>query len=186
MLHRRHHSGIGAVLLALAGALALAACQGAPDLATLRIGPIPQPGLLFDHPPPPVSVVRDGPAGELIAGAAPPLVPQELVDEAVAESLRPWLTAIERRQLAEASQRAAAEFTLQPVAWEAHDPSGARTAAGAVVAVNNVYYAVRGYYCRDVRQSVAKGNEQHQDQVTLCRRDFGAGNWVWVIGEGDQ
>ena len=147
---------------------------------------MPQPGTFLDVPPPPVTVVRDGPAGELVAGAAAPLVPTAAVDDAVAEGLRSWLTVVERRSLAEASQKAAAEFTLQPVAWEAVDPSGVRTAAGTAVAVDNVYRAVRGSFCRDIRQSLVKSNETHEDQVTLCRRDFGNGLWVWVEGQADQ
>lgn len=137
-------------------------------------------------PPPPVTVVRDGPAGELVAGAAAPLLPAAAVDDAVAGGLRSWLTVVERRSLAEASQKAAAEFTLQPVAWEAVDPSGVRTAAGTAVAVDNVYRAVRGSICRDIRQSLVKSNGTHEEQVTLCHRDFGNGLWVWVEGQADQ
>ena len=186
MLHPRHHNRIRAGALALLGALALAACQNSTELSSLRVGPLPQPGLLFDVPPPPVTVVRDGPAGELVAGAAAPLVPASAVDAAVGDGLRSWLTPEERRSLAEASQKAAAEFTLQPVGWEAVDPNGARTAAGTAVAVDDVYRAVRGGICRDIRQSLVKGNETHQQQVTLCHRDFGNGLWVWVEGQADQ
>ena len=91
---------------------------------------LPKPGLLFDRAPPGVTVVRDGPNGELLNGPAPPLVPDSAVDAAVAEPLRSLLSPLERRRLAEASQRAAAEYTLQPVAWEATDDSGDKTAVG--------------------------------------------------------
>lgn len=152
----------------------------------MRLGPLPQAGLLFDRPPPPVSVVRGGPSGELIAGPAPPLVPNSAVDDAIGPSLRPWLTAVERRRLAEASQHAAVDFTLEPVLWTAADPTGARTAAGTVVAVGDVFRAVRGQICRDVRQTVAKDNETHIEQVTLCRHDYGADLAVWVVGNANQ
>lgn len=176
----------------LLGALSLAGCGSWHDLtdnvdwSNLRAKDMPQLGVMLDRPPPPVSVVRDGPNGELIAGAAPPLVPDAAVDQVVAEPLRPWLTALERRRLAEASQRAAAEFTLLPVAWAAVDPTGAQTAAGTATAIDNAYRAVRGQICRDLRQSLAKGVEAHQEQVTLCRRDFGNGLYVWVVGNADQ
>jgi surface antigen len=186
MLHRAHHNPFAGILVTLLGALALAACQGSTDVSSLRIGPIPQPGLFLDQPPPPVTVVRDGPAGELIASAAPPLVPNAAVDDVIAEPLRAWLTAVEKRQLAEASQRAADDFTLQPVAWQARDPSGAETAKGTAMAVDDVFRAVRGRICRDVRQSVAKDHEVHIDQVTLCRQDYGSGVWVWIVGEADE
>jgi len=168
----------------LLGALALAGCtingtQWKPTDLT-------QPGVWLDRPPPPVNVVRDGATGELIAGAAPALVPDGAVDEAVAEPLRAWLTAVERRRLAEASQRAAADFTLEPVAWEALDPAGDKTAVGTAMAVDDVYRAVRGQLCRELRQSLIKGQETHQVQVTLCRRDFGNGLYVWVAGAGEQ
>jgi surface antigen len=176
----------------LLGALSLAGCGSWHDMTdnidwpNLRATDVPQAGILLDKAPPPVNVVRDGPNGEFIAGAAPPLVPDAAVDLVVAEPLRSWLTTLERRRLAEASQRAAAEFTLLPVAWQALDPAGAPTAAGTATAVDNVYRAVRGQMCRDLRQSLAKGAEAHQEQVTLCRRDFGNGLYVWVVGNGDQ
>lgn len=146
----------------------------------------PQPGLLLDRPPPPVTVVRDGAAGVLIAGPAAPLLPEALTDQAVAGPLRPWLTEIERRSLAEASQRAADDFTLEPVAWTASDPTGAKTASGTAVAVDDVFRAVRGQLCRDVRQSVVKGDATHQEQVTLCRREVGSDLFAWVIGNPNQ
>ncbi|HZB92290.1 MAG TPA: hypothetical protein VE397_12655 [Stellaceae bacterium] len=152
----------------------------------MKLGPLPQAGLLFDQSPPPVAVVRGGPSGELIAGPAPLLVPNSAVDDVVAPSLRPWLTAVERRQLAEASQRAATGFTLEPIIWTAADPTGARTAAGNVVAVDDVFRAVRGRICRDVRQTVAKNDETHIGQVTLCRSPYGADLAVWVVGNADQ
>ena len=179
----------------LLAALSLAACSTgrdatsdikAPDPAELRLPAIPKAGLLFDRPPPPVTVVRDGPSGELIAGTAPPLVPGDAVDAAVAAGLRPWLTEIERRKLADASQRAAADFTLRPVAWEALDAGGNRTAIGTAVAVDNAYRAVRGQLCRELRQSLIKNGEAHQEQVTLCRRDYDNDVAVWVLGSADR
>ncbi len=180
MLHVRHHSATGAVLLGLLGVLSLAGC------GDLTLTNVPQAGLLLDRPPPPVTVVRDGPAGVLVAGPAPPLVPDAAVDLAVAEPLRRWLTETERRQLAEASQRAADNFTLDPVAWAATDPTGARTASGMAVAVDDVFRAVRGQICRDLRQSLVKNDATHQEQVTLCRREFGNDLFVWVVGQANQ
>lgn len=181
MPHARHHTASCAVLLMLLGALSLTGCNSQWKPTDLQ-----QPGVWLDRPPPPVNVVRDGPTGELVAGAAPPLVPDAAVDQAVAEPLRTRLTALERRRLAEASQRAAADFTLAPIAWEALDPTGAKTAVGTATAVDDVYRAVRGQLCRELRQSLIKGEEAHQAQVTLCRRDFGDGLYVWVAGVADQ
>ena len=181
----RHHSRLRGGLLALAASLALAACSNL-DISSLHIGPFPQLGQLIDQKPPPVTLVRDGPAGELIAGPAPPYVPDTEVDAVVAGALRPWLTAVERRQLAEASQRATALFTLEPVAWQSVDPSGARTAAGTVVAVGNIYRSVRGEICRDVRQQVVKDDKAHQDQVTLCRHHLDGELAVWLVAQADQ
>lgn len=183
MSHPRHHSRIRAPLLVLLAGLALAACQ---DISSLHVGPIPQAGQVFDQPPPPVTVVRDGPAGELINGPAPLFVPDAEVDAAIAPDLLPWLTAVEKRQLAEASQRAAIEYTLEPVAWQSVEPNGARTAAGEVVAVGNVYRAVRGDLCRDARQIVVKDGKTHQDQVTLCRHHLDGELAVWIVGQADQ
>jgi surface antigen len=186
MLHAPHHNRNRVrVVTALLG-LALAGCTSA-GLRDVNLAAIPQPGLVFDRAPPPVTVVPNGPVGPVLVGPAPPLVPDQLVDAAVADKLRPWLTAIERRSLAEASQRAAGlELTMQPVPWEAHDASGAKTAAGVAVAVDNPYRAVRGRMCRDMRQSLAKGDEQHEEAVTLCRQDFGGGLAVWIVGDADQ
>jgi surface antigen len=116
----------------------------------------------------------------------PPYVPDELVDAAVAESLRPWLTPFERRSLAEASQSAAAAPTATAVAWRATDGAGDPSAAGSVTPVRDVFRSVHGRLCRDLRQSVAKGGpEPHLQQVTLCREDQGAGLYVWVLGKPD-
>ncbi len=166
----------------LLGALSLAGCTD----DHWKPAYWPQPGLLLEKPPPPVKVVRDGPAGTLIAGPAPPLLPDAVADQAVAEPLRAWLTEVERRRLAEASQLAADEFTLQPVAWQATDPTGAKTASGTAVAVDDVFRAVRGQLCRDLRQSLVKGEETHQEQVTLCRRELGSDLFVWVVGNPNQ
>ena len=147
---------------------------------------IPKPGILFDKTPPAVAVVRDGPSGEVLNGPAPPLVPDPAIDAIVAEPLLRWLTPMERRKLAEASQRAAAEFTLQPIAWEVLDDSGRKIAVGTAMPVNNAYRAVRGRVCRDLRQSLIKKDSAHQSQVTLCRQDYGNGLSVWVAGSAEQ
>jgi surface antigen len=131
-------------------------------------------------------VVRDGPSGEVLNGPAPPLVPDQLIDVAIAEPLRHWLNPLERRKLAEASQRAAAEFTLQPVAWEVLDDSGRKIAIGTAMPVDNAYRAVRGRICRELRQSLIKKEEAHQSQVTLCRQEYGNGLSVWIAGTADQ
>ena len=207
MLHREHHTPIrAAVLMLLAcGALSLGACSSDGDLkfpdmkmpeismpdiqmsdVTGSLTRIPKPGVLFDKTPPAVAVVRDGPSGELLNGPAPPLLPDQMIDIAIAEPLRHWLNPLERRKLAEASQRAAAEFTLQPVAWEVLDDSGRKIAIGTAMPVDNAYRAVRGRICRDLRQSLIKREEAHQSQVTLCRQEYGNGLSAWVAGLADQ
>ena len=191
------------LMLLACGALSLGACSSdgdlelpkmpevsAPDIQmsdiTGSLTRIPKPGVLFDKTPPAVAVVRDGPSGELLNGPAPPLVPDQAIDTIVAEPLRHWLNPLERRKLAEASQRAAAEYTLQPVAWEVLDDSGRKIAIGTAMPVDNAYRAVRGRVCRDLRQSLIKKDESHQSQVTLCRQDYGNGLWVWIAGLADQ
>jgi hypothetical protein len=207
MLHREHHTPIrAAVLMLLAcGALSLGACSSDGDLkfpdmkmpeismpdiqmsdVTGSLTRIPKPGVLFDKTPPAVAVVRDGPSGEVLNGRAPPLLPDQMIDIAIAEPLRHWLNPLERRKLAEASQRAAAEFTLQPVAWEVLDDSGRKIAIGTAMPVDNAYRAVRGRICRDLRQSLIKKEEAHQSQVTLCRQEYGNGLSAWVVGLADQ
>jgi surface antigen len=207
MLHGGHHTPIraAALMLLACGALSLGACSSDGDLkfpdmnmpeismpdiqmsdVTGSLTRIPKPGVLFDKTPPAVTVVRDGPSGELLNGTAPPLVPDQVIDTVIAEPLRNWLNPMERRKLAEASQRAAAEFTLQPVAWEVQDDSGKKIAIGTAMPVDNAYRAVRGRVCRELRQSLIKKEEAHQSQVTLCRQDYGNGLWVWVAGTADQ
>jgi hypothetical protein len=206
MHHGGQHNPIRGVLLALLAILAspLAGCSDGeltlPDMkmpemsmpdvqmsdVTGSMTRIPKLGIIFDKTPPAVAVVRDGPSGEVLNGPAPPLVPDQAVDGIVAEPLRPWLSGLERRKLAEASQRAAAEFTLQPVAWEVLDENGRKIAVGTAMAVDNAYRAVRGSICRDLRQSLIKTESAHQSQVTLCRQDYGNGLWVWVAGPADR
>jgi surface antigen len=206
MLHGGQHSPIraAALMLVACGALALGACSSdelkLPDMKMSEISMpdiqmsdvtgsltrIPKPGVLFDKTPPAVAVVRDGPSGELLNGPAPPLMPDQVIDAIIAEPLLHWLNPLERRRLAEASQRAAAEATLQPVAWEVLDDSGRKIAIGTAMSVDNAYRAVRGGICRDLRQSLIKKDEAHQSQVTLCRQDYGSGLWVWVTGLAEQ
>jgi surface antigen len=163
-------------------ALALAGCtEVASSLksAALDLG-VPVPAA-FDRTPPQVPVVRGGASGELLAGAAPPLLPEDAVDEVVSPGLKEWLTPLERRQLADASQQAAVAPTGAPVPWQAADAKGAATAAGAAVPVNNVFRSVSGRICRDVRQYVEKANEPHQRLVTLCREYHGDDLAIWVL-----
>jgi surface antigen len=191
-------------MLFACGALSLGACSSddlkfpdmklpeisMPDIemsdVTGSLTRIPKPGVLFDKTPPAVAVVRDGPSGEVLNGPAPPLVPDQLIDVAIAEPLRHWLNPLERRKLAEASQRAAAEFTLQPVAWEVLDDSGRKITIGTAMPVDNAYRAVRGRICRELRQSLIKKEEAHQSQVTLCRQEYANGLSVWIAGTADQ
>jgi surface antigen len=193
MPHGAHHSSISLVRLGppLAIALMLGACSStgiAPPLDGYRgaLAAVPKPGLLFDHPPPDVVVRRGGPSGELLAGPTVPALPDDAVDTAIGPGLRNWLTPIERRQLAEASQRAVLGITGTPVAWAAADPAGAETAKGLALPVDDAQRSVRGRLCRDLWQSVDKAGETRQQQVTLCRHDYGNGLSLWALGDANQ
>jgi hypothetical protein len=191
--HAAHHSSIrlarlGAPLLIV---LMIAACSNtaiAPPLDAYRgaLAAVPKPGLLFDAPPPDVVVRRGGPAGELLAGPTVPALPDDAVDTAIGPGLRNWLTPVERRQLAEASQRAVLGITGTPVAWAAADPAGIETAKGLALPVDDAQRSVRGRVCRDLWQSADKAGATHQQQVTLCRYDYGNGVSVWALGDANQ
>ena len=188
--HARHHSSIAVLLRSACGILAvtLAACSadGSLDLHRASLAGLPKPGLLFDAPPPDVVVRRGGPSGELLAGPTVPALPEEAIDTAIGPRLRNWLTPIERRQLAEASQRAVLGITGTPVAWAAADPAGTETAKGLALPVDDAQRSVRGRVCRDLWQSVDKAGDTHQEQVTLCRRDYGNGLSLWALGDANQ
>jgi surface antigen len=166
-------------------ALALSGCSSMPDI-DLSWMPSFTPVDRRPASPPVAAVRRDGLSGELLNGPAPPVVPDEDVDAVIGSAIRAALTAAERRQLAEASQRAAAEITGTPVLWDAVDGDRRRTASGAAVPVADAYRSVRGRICRDVRQAVNKGETPRLTQVTLCREDRGSGLYVWLVGQGDQ
>ncbi|HEV2546236.1 MAG TPA: hypothetical protein VGU20_02775 [Stellaceae bacterium] len=168
--------------------VALAACSadGSFELHRASLAGLPKPGLLFDAPPPDVVVRRGGPSGELLAGPTVPALPDDAVDTSIGSGLRNWLTPVERRQLAEASQRAVLGITGTPIAWAAADPGGAQTAKGLALPVDDAQRSVRGRVCRDLWQSVDKAGETHQQQVTLCRRDYGNGLSVWALGDANQ
>ena len=148
--------------------------------------PLPSDALLLHKSAPRVAVTRGGPTGELLEGPVRPYVADEMVDAAIAEPLRAWLTWIERRQLAEASQRAAVAVTGSTIAWQARDGTDAPTTAGTAMPVGEAYRSVRGRICRDLRQSVVLSQGPRQQQVTLCRDDQGSGLSVWVVGQADQ
>jgi surface antigen len=160
-------------LLALAVASALAACK---------------PGFLgeeIDRPPPLSEMRTGGPSGLLLQGPTPPYVPPAMADAVIGSELRQWLTPAERQSLAEASQGAAIAPTATEVPWRALDGAGAQSAAGTVMPVRDAYRSVHGRICRDVRQSVARGEEPKRQQVTLCREDQGSGLYVWRIDKAD-
>jgi len=191
--HAVHHSAIRFARLAapLAIVLMVAACSNtgvAPPLDAYRgaLANVPKPGLLFDRPPPDVVVLRGGAAGELLVGPTVPALPDDAVEPSIGPGLRSWLTPIERRQLAEASQRAVLGITGTPVAWAATDPTGSETAKGIALPVSDAQRSVRGRVCRDVWQSVEKSGEGHQQQVTLCRYEYGNGVSVWALGDANQ
>ena len=145
--------------------------------------PIP-PAL--ERTPPPVTVGNGGPAGELLAGAVPSSVPDDAVDDIVAAALRPWLNPIERRQLAEASERAATAPTGTAVGWQAVDGRGAPTATGAAMPTNGVFRSIAGALCRDVRQVVEKGDKAHEQAIVLCRQYLNNDVALWLIGNPER
>ena len=148
--------------------------------------PLDMEALRLRKAPPEVFVSRAGPSGELLNGPIAPSLPEDLVDAAIGDELRLWLTPIERRLLAEASQSAAVAVTGTPVSWQPLDGVAPRVAAGAAMPVGEAYRSVRGRICRDVRQSVQKSEQPLEQQVTLCREDEGADLFVWVLAEGER
>jgi len=176
---RPHHSrsiALRAGALALAG-LALAGCAYLPlDMEMLRLR----------KAPPEVFVARGGPSGELLAGPIAPSVPEELVDATIGDELRLWLTPVERRLLAGASQSAAVAATGTPISWQPLAGLDPPVAAGAAMPVGDAYRSVRGRICRDVRQSVERSERPLEQQVTLCRAHQGASLFVWLVAEGDR
>ena len=163
-------------------ALALAALT----LSGCAVLPLPADALLLHKAPPKLVATRGGAWGETLEGPVPPILSDETVDATIAEPLRPWLTWIERRELAAARQRAAVAITGTRVAWQARDGADAPTTAGTAMPVGEAYRSVRGRICRDVRQSVELSRGPREQQVTLCRDDQGSGLFVWVVGQADQ
>jgi surface antigen len=156
------------------------------DLSSVSLTSIPKPGVLFDKAPPDVEVQRGGPSGELLAGPMLPVLPDANVETSIGPSLRDAMTPIERRQLAEASQRAVLGITGTPVRWKAVDSGGSETARGVAMPVDDTQRSVRGRLCRDLWQSIEKKGEPLEQQVTLCRHDYGNGLSVWVVGDANQ
>jgi hypothetical protein len=171
-------------------ALAGIGISGCTYLSTEASKPFEKAGLptppALERTPPPVTLRHGGPSGEVLAGSAPSPVPEDNVDDIVGVTLRPWLTALERRQLAEASERAATGTTGTPVPWQAVDGKGARTAAGAAMATDAIFRSIAGKLCRDVRQSIEKGDEAHQQAVVLCRQPLSNDVVMWLIGSPDR
>lgn len=183
--HDRHHSakaGLPLAALCVAGTI-LAACSGDSDsTGVMRPGYL---GRLIDHPSPPATVSRGGPSGVLVVGPSAPEIQAEMADHAIAEGLRNWLTPTEREGLAKASQQAIAAPTGTPVPWQALDGSGAVTAQGTAVPLEDVFRSLRGLLCRVVRQSVDKDGARHVQQTSLCRTDEGDGLQVWLVTKVD-
>lgn len=143
---------------------------------------LPVPPAL-DRTPPPVTLVRGGPSGELLAGPVPAPVPAGSVDRVIGGALRPRLTASERWALATASQRAATARTGEMIAWRADEDQA--PASGGVLAVADVFRSLHGALCRNVRQSLDQGDEPRQQQVTLCRENLGSDVFVWILAQAE-
>jgi hypothetical protein len=174
--HLSRSRALRAGSLTLAG-LALAGCAYLPlDAEALRL----------QKRPPEIFVTRGGPTGELLAGPIAPSMPEELIDAAIADPLRQQLTPLERRLLAGASQTAAVAQTGTPVSWQPFANLDPPAAAGAAMPVSEAYHSVRGRICRDVRQSIERGDRPLEQQVTLCRMDQGASLLVWLVADGDR
>ena len=177
------------MLVLLAGVAAvLAGCGGPPEIPEIvlprgYLAAFPQPGILFDKPPPAVDVQRGGTAPEVLAGPMLPVLPESDVDKSIGSGLRDGLSPLERRQLAEASQRAVLGITGTPVRWTAGENGGA---AGVAMPVGDAQRSARGRICRDLWQSVEQPGTPRQQQVTLCRFDYGNGLSVWIVGDANQ
>ena len=52
--------------------------------------------------------------------------------------------------------------------------------------VDDAQRSVRGRLCRDLWQSVEKAGKPREQQVTLCRFDYGNGLSVWITGDANQ
>lgn len=183
--HDRHHSakvGFRLAALCVAGGILAACSADSIDKGTLRPGYL---GSLIDHPPPPVTVSHGGPSGVLVVGPSAPAMPAEFADRAIADGLRDWLTPIEREGLAGASQRAVAAPTGTPVTWQALDGTGAVTAQGTAVPLEDVFRSRHGMMCRIVRQSVDKDGTPHVQQTSLCRIDEGDARQLWLVAKLD-
>jgi hypothetical protein len=170
------------VALCLPGVLLSACSLDTVDANILEPGYL---GRLIDQPPPPITVSRGGPSGDLLASPVVPLMPPETADKTVAEALRNWLTPIEREGLASASQAAVAAPTGSIVPWQAVDGTGAVTARGTVIPLADVFKSGHGPICRVVRETAEKAGTTHVQQASLCRADEGDGLIVWRVARVD-
>ena len=193
MSHAGHHNRTpGALLVLLSGlATTLVACNQTPEIPAVvlprgYLAALPQPGILFDKAPPDVEVQRGGPGAELLAGPMLPVLPDGDIDSSIGPGLREGLSPLERRQLAEASQRAVLGITGTPVRWTVAETDGREGANGVAMPVDDAQRSVRGRLCRDLWQSVEKAGKPREQQVTLCRFDYGNGLSVWITGDANQ
>jgi hypothetical protein len=174
-------------MLGLAAALALGGCDAMNRLAQINhLDELDHPGALgrlIDQGSPPVTLAAGGPSGVLVTGPYVTDVPDLAVNRVIAAGLTDWLTFNERRNLAMASERAAAAATGASVAWESHDGTHALTVSGGAVAVGDVFRSHGGSICRDVRQSFAKGGTLHAQTVTLCRDQIATGVTLWLVAD---
>jgi len=167
-----------------AGGVANGISSAASDVKSAVNHPAPV-GRAFDRPPPAVKVVSGEPSGALLAGAGLSELPDNSVDLVVAPSLKNWLTFVERKDLANASEEAAVGPTGVAVEWQSRDGARSLTAGGSATAVDDVYLSLRGHICRDVRQNITKMGDSHFDTVTLCRTEATLGVPLWTVGDAE-
>jgi non-ribosomal peptide synthetase component F len=158
------------------------ACRVAAALSALGVAPGDRVVLMMRNRP----EFHLADVGVLLAGATPSSLPEDLIDEAIGDTLRLWLTPLERHLVAQASQSAAVAVTGTPVAWRPDDDAAPPAAGGMAMPVGDVYRSVHGRICRDVRQTVLRSERALEQQVTLCREDEGANLFVWLVPAGDR
>ena len=139
-----------------------------------------------------IGAVTGGVAGALIArrtganpiaGAVVGAVAGGIIGNAIGKSLDDE----ERRQLALATQRAAAQPVVaakpaKKVYWKRTDPGTKKvTASGWVVPRSEPYQKPDGTTCRDVTQNVQKNGQNESQHITLCKTQLAqadGSNWV--------
>ena len=156
------------VVVAFAGALALAACEGSNGLGGMSLGGMSQGQTIGTAG----GAIAGGLAGYAISGGAVGALIGAAAGGVIGNRLGNFLEGDAENAAALAAARSAESG--EKVTWKKTGATFQTTQEGWAAPAGAAYTASDGRTCRSIRQSATQAGQTREDTVTLCK---GASGW---------